>query len=117
MGILKPQKKFQKPIRYNINDEVIRSFANDNANKLIDQITESIKLYPRKYLFINKNDKPYTEKGLQKMLSELLQNKNSGGKRSTVYIYISYWISKLTKNQINRVVFLMRSSAEVLTTN
>lgn len=112
---LNTTKKFHKPIRYNINDDVIRNFSENNVNKLIDQIIESVKLYPREYLFITTN-KAYIEKSLQKMLSELVHNKRLGVHvfRS---VYISHWIPKLNKNQINRVLFFMRSSTEMLTTN
>lgn len=39
---LNTKKKFHKPTRNNINDESIKSFANENVNKLIDQLIESV---------------------------------------------------------------------------
>jgi len=50
-----------------------------------------------------------TEKSHQKMLFELVPEKNIGiNALSSIYTY--YWLPKLTKNQINRVAFLMRTS-------
>jgi hypothetical protein len=67
-------------------------------------------------LFINNKGEQYTKKGLQKMLYELVPNKNTGinAFRS---IYSSYWLPKLNKNQINRIAFLMRTSFNMLFTN
>jgi hypothetical protein len=64
--------KFHKPIHFNINDEVIKTFSKDKVELLILNIIESVKLYPRQYLFINNKGEQYTEKGLQKMLFELV---------------------------------------------
>ena len=47
------EKKGHKPIKFNINDPVIKSFSESNINILIDNIVESVELYPRKYLFEN----------------------------------------------------------------
>jgi hypothetical protein len=77
---------------------------------------ESVKLYPREYLFINNKSEQYTEKGLQKMLFELVPDKNIGinALRSN---YTSHYLPKLNKNQIHRVAFLMRTSFNILSTN
>jgi hypothetical protein len=74
------------------------------------------KLYPREYLLIDNKGEQYTEKGLQKMLYELVLDKNIGinALRS---IYTSYYLPKLNKNQINRVAFLMITSFNMLSTN
>ena len=74
------------------------------------------KLYPREYLLIDNKGEQYTEKGLQKMLYELVPDKNIGinALRS---IYTSFFLPKLNKNQINRVAFLMRTSFNMLSTN
>ena len=109
-------KKFHKPIKYNLNDDIIRSFSGGNVDNLINMLIESVKLYPREYLFINTDGEPYTEKGLQKMLSDLLPNKNLGV-NAIRSIYASYWLPKLNKNQITRIAFLMRSSVSMLGTN
>jgi hypothetical protein len=108
--------KFHKPIHFNINDEVIKSYSKDNVELLILNILESVKLHPRQYLFINNKGEQYTEKGLQKMLYELVPDKNIGinALRS---IYTSHYLPKLNKNQINRVSFLMRTSFNMLSTN
>ena len=42
-----------------INDEVIKSYSKDNVELLILNIIESVKLYPRQYLFINNKDYYY----------------------------------------------------------
>jgi hypothetical protein len=109
-------KKQHKPIKYNLNDTIIRSFSNENVDNLINMLLESVKLYPREYLFINTDGEPYTEKGLQKMMSDLLPNKNLGV-NAIRSIYASYWLPKLNKNQITRIAFLMRSSVSMLSTN
>jgi hypothetical protein len=59
---------------------------------------------------------PLSEKGLQKMIYELIPDKNIGinALRS---IYTSHYLPKLNKNQINRVAFLMRTSFNLLSTN
>ena len=55
---LNEKKKGHKPIIYNLNDSVIKSFSKNNVNTLINNIVESVELYPREYLFINsKNEK------------------------------------------------------------
>lgn len=107
-------KKMHKPIKFNINDPIIKSFSGDNVDNLINMIIESVKLYPREYLFININDEPYTEKGLQKMLLDLLPNKNLGV-NAIRSIYASYFLPKINTNAAKRVAFLMRSSVSVLT--
>ena len=111
---LNTTKKMHKPIRYNLNDPIIRSFSGENVDNLINMIIESVKLYPREYLFINTDDKPYTEKGLQRMLTELLPNKNLGV-NAIRSIYASYFLPKINTNTAKRVAFLMRSSVSVLT--
>jgi hypothetical protein len=83
---------------------------------LILNILESIKLYPLEYLIINNKGKQYTEKGLQKMLFELVPDKNIGF-NALRSMYTSYWLTKLNKSQINRVAFLMRTSFTVLSTS
>jgi hypothetical protein len=108
--------KFHKPIHFNINDEIIKSYSKDNVELLILNIIESVKLYPRQYLFINNKGEPYTEKGLQKMLYELVPDKNIGV-NALRSIYTSYYLPKLNKNQINRISFLMRTSFNMLSTN
>ena len=107
-------KKFHKPIHFNLNDPIIRSFSGDNIDKLIELIIESVKLYPREFLFENTDGNIYSEKGLQKMLSDLLPNKNLGV-NSIRSIYTSYWLPKINTNAAKRVAFLMRSSVSVLT--
>ena len=89
--------------------ELIKTYSNDNVELLIKNIIESVKFYPRQYLFINNKSEKYTEKGLQKMLYELVPDKNIGinALRS---IYTSHFLPKPNKNQINRVAFLMRTS-------
>ena len=105
----KLKKKGHKPIKFNLNDKIIKSFSKSNVNTLIKDIIESINLYPRKYLFINSNNEPYTEKALQKILYELIPDKKLGVNvmRSS---YVSYWFDKLNKLQLERVAFLMRTS-------
>jgi hypothetical protein len=105
-----------KPIKFNLNDPIIKSFSGENVDNLILMIIESVKLYPREYLFINTDGNLYSEKGLQKMLSDLLPNKNLGV-NAIRSIYTSYWLSKITTNAIRHVAFLMRSSVSMLSTN
>lgn len=113
---LNTTKKKHKPIKFNLNDDIIKSFSGDNVDNLINMIIESVKLYPREYLFINIDDEPYSEKGLQRMLTELLPNKNLGV-NALRSIYASHFLPKINKNQIKRIAFLMRSSVSMLTTN
>jgi hypothetical protein len=63
---LNSKKKFHKPIKYNLNDDLIKSFSKKNVDTLIENIIESVETYPRKYLFISSNGKQYTEKSLKK---------------------------------------------------
>ena len=58
---LNSKKKFHKPIKYNLNDDLIKSFSKKNVDILIENIIESVETYPRTYLFISSNGKPYTE--------------------------------------------------------
>ena len=80
---------------------------------LINNIIESLKEYPRKYLFINSKNEQYTEDGLKKMLYDITKDKNIGvnALRSA---YVSYYFNKLNKLQLERVAFLMRSSVGTL---
>ena len=84
--------KFHQPIHYNINDDIIKS------NTLIKNIIESVQLYPREYIFIINKGEQYTEKGLKKMLFELVPDTNIGinALRS---IYASYWLPKINQEQ------------------
>lgn len=106
-------KKNHQPLSFNLNDEVIKSFSKNNVDTLIETIIESVTIYPREYLFINKDGNKYTEKGLQKMLYELIVDKNIGvnALRSS---YVSYWIKKLNATQATRVAYLMRTSTAML---
>ena len=113
---LNSKKKFHKPIKYNLNDDLIKSFSKKNVDTLIENIIESVETYPRKYLFISSNGKQYTEKSLQKILYELVPNKNLGV-NSFRSSYASYYVPKLNKNQLQRVAFLMRSSVSMLMSN
>ena len=64
-------------------------------------------------MLVNNKGEHYTEKGLQKMLFELVPDTNSGinALRS---IYTSYWLPKLNKTEINRVAFFMRTSFNLI---
>ena len=96
--------KFHKPIHFNINDD-----SKDNVELLSLNILESVKLYPREFLFINNKDEQYTEKGLQTMLYELVPDKNIGiNALRSIFTY--HYLPKLNKNQINRVEFIIRTS-------
>ena len=101
-------------IIYNLNDDVIKSFSKKHVNTLINNIIESWTEYPREYLFINSNNKQYTEDGLKKMLKEITNEKNIGvnALRSA---YVSKYFNKLNKLQLERIAFLMRSSVSTLT--
>ena len=109
-------KKKQSPTNFNLNDPVIKSYSKNYVDLLIETIIESINTYPRKYLFINSKNEKYTEKGSQKMLYDLLTEKNIGIKslRSSC---ILYWIPKLNANQVQRVAFLMRTSGDIMYKN
>jgi len=110
------KKKAHKPISFNINDPVIKSYSKDNVDLLINNIIESLLEYPRLFLFINSTNDKYTEKGLQKMLYELLNDKNIGV-NSLRSSYCSYYLNKVNKNQVDRIAFIMRSSPHMLYTN
>jgi hypothetical protein len=107
-------KKQHKAIKFNLNDDIIRSFSGENVDNLINMIIESNNLYPRQFLFINTDGKLYSEKGLQKMLYDLLPDKNIGV-NALRSIYASYYMPKINTNQAKRLAFLMRSSVSVLT--
>jgi hypothetical protein len=106
-------KKGHKPIIYNLNDDVINTFSKKNVKILINNIIESLKEYPREYLFINSKNEQYTEDGLKKMLYDITKDKNIGvnALRSA---YVSYYFNKLNKLQLERVAFLMRSTVGTL---
>jgi len=106
-------KKQHKPIQFNINDPEIIKFSQKEVENLMDNVNESLKLYARTFLFINSNGKPYTEKGLQKILYELLPDKNLGvsALRSS---YITHYYKKLNKLGLERVAYLMRTSIKTI---
>jgi hypothetical protein len=110
---LNTKKKGHKPIIYNLNDDVIKSFSQKNVNLLILNIYESLEDYPREYLFINSNNEEYTEDGLKKMLKDITKDKNIGV-NSLRSAYVSHYFNKLNKLQLERVAFLMRSSVGTL---
>lgn len=105
----KNKKKGHKPITFNLNDSVIKSFSENNVETLINNIIQSVKAYPRKYLFIDPYNKKYTEQTLQTILYNIIDEKHLGinSFRSS---YVSYWFKKLNKNQMERVAFFMRTS-------
>ena len=110
------KKKAHKPISFNINDPVIKSYSKENVDLLINNIIESLLEYPRLFLFINSTNDKYTEKGLQKMLYELLNDKNIGV-NSLRSSYVSYYLDKVNKNQLDRIAFIMRTSTQMLYNN
>ncbi len=55
------EKKGHKPIKFNINDAVIKSYSESNINVLIENIVESVELYPREYLFETSKGEQYKE--------------------------------------------------------
>ncbi len=99
-----------------MNDDLIKSFSKKNVDTLIENIIESVETYKRKYSFISSNGKPYTRKSLQKILYELVPNKNLGV-NSFTSSYASFYVPKLNKNQLQRVAFLMRSYVSMLMSN
>lgn len=106
--------KFHKPIHFNIMMKLLKKIhSKDNIELLILNIIESVKLYPREFLFINNKGEQYPEKGLPKMLYELVPDKNLGinALRS---IYTSHYLPKLYEDQINRVAFSMRTSFNIV---
>jgi uncharacterized protein YnzC (UPF0291/DUF896 family) len=107
-------KKQHKAIKFNLSDDIIRSFSGNNVDNLILMIIESVNLYPREFMFINTDGNLYSEKGLQKMLYDLQPDKNLGV-NALRSIYASYYMPKINTNQAKRVAFLMRSSVSVLT--
>jgi hypothetical protein len=109
-------KKKHPPIEFNLADTVILSYSKKYVDLLIETIIESVNDYPRKHLFINSKDEPYTEKGLQKMLYDLLKDKNIGV-NSLRSSYASYWLPKVNANQVQRIAYLMRTSAAMLYKN
>ena len=109
-------KKKHPPKEFNLNDAVIKAYSKKYVDLLIEIIIESINDYPREYLFINSKNEPYTEKGLQKMLYDFLKNKNIGV-NSLRSSYASYWLPKVNANQVQRIAYLMRTSAAMLYKN
>ena len=110
---LNTKKKGHKPIIYNLNDSVIKSFSKNNVNTLINNIVESLETYPRTELFINSNNELYSEDGLKKLLKDITKDKNIGV-NSLRSAYVSHYFNKLNKLQLERVAFLMRSSVGTL---
>jgi len=110
---LNTKKKGHKPIIYNLNDSVIKSFSKNNVNTLINNIVESLETYPRTELFINSNNELYSEDGLKKLLKDITKDKNIGV-NSLRSAYVSHYFNKLNKLQLERVAFLMRSSPSTL---
>ena len=88
---------------------MIKSYSESNINILIENIVESVELYPRKYLFETSTGKQYEEKSLQRALYELVPDKNLGvnGFRSSYY---TYWYYKINKNQLDRAAFFSRTT-------
>ena len=110
---LNTKKKGHKPIIYNLNDSVIKSFSKNNVNTLINNIVESLETYPREYLFINSNNELYSDDGLKKLVKDITKDKNIGV-NSLRSAYVSHYFNKLNKLQLERVAFLMRSSVGTL---
>lgn len=110
---LNTKKKGHKPIIYNLNDDVVKSFSKNNVNTLINNIVESLETYPREYLFINSNNELYSEDGLKKLLKDITKEKKIGV-NSLRSVYVSRYFKKLNKLQQERVAFLMRSSVNTL---
>ena len=106
-------KKGHKVIKYNLNDDVIKSFSKANVNILINNIIESLEIYPREELFINSKNEQYTEKGLQKMLSEISDEKKIGV-NSLRSAYVTFYFPKINLLKKERIAFLMRSSVPTL---
>ena len=109
-------KKKHPPIEFNLNDSIIKSYSKKYVDLLIETIIESVNDYPREYLFINSRNEKYTEKGLQKMLYDLMKDKNIGV-NSLRSSYASYWLPKCTANQVQRIAYLMRTSPAMLYKN
>ncbi len=63
-------------------------------NILINNIIESLSIYPRDMLFIYSKNEQYTEKGLQKMLSEISEEKKIGV-NSLRSSYVTHFFQKL----------------------
>jgi hypothetical protein len=83
------------------------------VNLLINNIVESLEVYPREYLFINSKNELYSEDGLKKLLKDITKEKNIGV-NSLRSAYVSHYFNKLNKLQLERVAFLMRSSVGTL---
>ena len=101
-------KKKHKPIQLNLNDSVIKSFSGNLPDRLIKLIVDSIKDYPRKYLFLNKNNGKSSSKLLLSLLNKILDEKKIGinALRSA---YLSYYYPKCNKLQKERIAFIMRT--------
>ena len=56
-------------------------------------IIESINDYPRKYLFIFSKDEPYSEKGLQRMIHDLMNFLTIWRKKMFPLVQRKFWIS------------------------
>ena len=93
---LNTKKKGHKPIIYNLNDSVIKSFSKNNVNTLINNIVESLETYPRTELFINSNNELYSEDGLKKLLKDITKDKNIG-----VNSLRSAYVSHYFKNDVS----------------
>ena len=106
-------KKDHKIIKYNLNDDVIKSFSKNNVNMLINNIIESLSIYPRDILFINSKNEQYTDSGLQKMLSEISEEKKIGV-NSLRSSYVTNFFPKINLLKKERIAFLMRSSVQTL---
>jgi hypothetical protein len=94
---LNVKKKGHKPIIYYLNDSVIKSFSRKNVDILINNIVQSLEVYPREYLFINSNNELYSEDGLKKMLKDITKGKNIGV-NSLRSVYVSHYFDKLNYN-------------------
>jgi len=107
------KKKGHPNMSFDLNDPVLKSFNKENIENLIEEIIESVTLYPREYLFINSNNDKYTAKSLQRALYELLPDKNIGI-NSIRSAFVSYWFQKLNRIQLDRLGFVMRTSVAML---
>ena len=90
-----------------------KSFSKKHVDCLIDNIVESLEVYPREYLFINSNNELYSDDGLKKLLKDITKNINIGV-NSLRSAYVSHYFNELNNLQIERVGFLMRSSPSTL---
>ena len=101
-------KKKHDPIKINLNDDVLKSYSKNLIERLINLIYDSLKIFPREWLFINTKGNKASQDTLKDWINSIIKI-NIPNLRSS---YISYWYPKINRLQKDRLIAFMRTSSK-----